>query len=142
MAYATIDDMVRRCGTVEMIRLTTPSDREMDGIVCETAETALASVSAIMDSYIGRRYRTPMDVAPTVVTDLCCDMARFRLSTGDQKTCSEEVRARHKDAMAWLSDVSLGKVVLELDEVATGDESYAQTSDRGFRDAPFGRDAW
>jgi phage gp36-like protein len=136
MAYATVTDMINRFGATEMVRLTTPSDQEMDGVVATVAATALNSAGAIMDSYIGRRYRVPMDVSPPVVTDICCDIARFKLSTGDQKTCSEEVRVRHKDAMDWLRDVSLGKVVLELDEVATGDESYAQVSTG--RDAMFG----
>lgn len=137
MAYATVDDMVQRFGATEMTRLTTPSDREMDGIVADVAETALTSASGMMDSYIGRRYRVPMDVAPAAAIDVCCDIARFRLSTGDQKTCPEEVRTRHKDAMQWLSDISRGLVVLELDEVTTGDESYAQVSTR--EHAPFGR---
>jgi phage gp36-like protein len=128
MAYATVNDMINRFGATEMVRLTTPSDQEMDGVVATVAETALNSAGAIMDSYIGRRYRVPMDVPPAVVTDTCCDIARFKLSSGDQKTCSEEVRVRHKDAMDWLRDVSVGKVVLELDEVAAGDESHAQVS--------------
>ena len=137
MAYATVHDMVARFGSTELIRLTTPSDQEMDGIVTEVADVALTSASALMDSYIGRRYLTPMDLPPPIVTDICCDIARFRLSTGDQKTTSEEVRQRHKDAMAWLNDVSLGKVVLELSEVQTGDESYAMASTR--EGAPFGQ---
>lgn len=137
MAYATVDDLVKRFGSTELIRLTTPSDQDMDGIVRAVADTALDSASAIMDSYIGRRYRVPMDLPPTAVTDICCDITRFRLSSGDGKTCSEEVRARHKDAMQWLRDVSVGTVVLELDQVATSDESYAMASTR--EDAPFGR---
>lgn len=137
MAYAAIQDLVDRFGATELIRLTTPADQDMDGIVQIVAETALESASAMMDTYIGRRYRVPMDLPPPVVTDLCCDIARFRLSTGDQKTCPDEVRARHKDAMAWLGDVSRGTVVLELDEVETSEESYAMAQTRD--DQPFGR---
>ena len=140
MAYATVQDMVTRFGANELIRLTTPADQALDGIVTAVADTALNSASVMMDSFIGRRYKTPMDLPPPVVTDMCCDIARFRLSTGDQKTPSEEVRARHKDAMSWLESVSKGLVVLELDEVAPGDESYAEVQTR--EAAPFGGNGW
>lgn len=130
MAYATVQDMVKRFGVVEMTRLTTPSDQDMDGIVATVADTALESASAIMDSYIRRRYATPLDLPPTEITDACCDVARFRLSTGDQKSTSEEVRQRHKDAMQWLADIARGVVTLDLDEVSAGDESFAQVSIR------------
>lgn len=128
MAYATVNDLVLRFGATEIIRLTTPSDQELDGIVPAVATTALESASAFMDGYIGRRYQVPMEIPPPAITDNCCDIARFKLSTGDQKTCSEEVRMRHTDALRWLQDISLGKVVLDLAEVTEGDESYAQVS--------------
>lgn len=140
MAYATVTDMIERFGATEMIRLTTPSDQDLDGVVSSVANTALNSASAFMDGYVGRRYQVPMDIPPPVIVDHCCDIARFKLSTGDQKTCSEEVRVRHTDAIRWLEKVSLGQVVLELDEVTTGDESYAQVSEG--RDTHYGRDGW
>lgn len=137
MPYATVDDMVRRFGATELIRLTTPADQEMNGIVQTVATTALETATAVMESYIRRRYRTPLDVPPPEVVSKCCDLARFELSTGDGKTCSEEVRMRAKDATGWLSDISVGKVVLDLEEVTPGNESYAQASTRDF--APYGR---
>lgn len=140
MAYATVDDMVLAFGSTEMVRLTTPADQEMDGIVRDVADAALVSASALIDSYLGKRYRVPMDLPTPAVTDACCDLARYRLSTGDGKSCSEDVRARNNDATRWLRDVSSGAVVLDLDEVATGDESFAQMSEREC--APFGRGAF
>ena len=119
--------MIARFGSQEMVRLTTPADQEMDGIVATVANAALTDASALMDGYVARRYRVPMDVAPPAVTAQCCHLARFNLSTGDGKTCSDEVRARHKDAMEWLRDVSQGRVVLDLDEVsADTSQSTAQ----------------
>src|SRR5882724_8286908 len=111
MAYATVDDMVLRFGAIDMIRLTTPADQELDGIVRAVAETAFETASAIMDSYIRKRYRTPLDMAPPEVVAKCCDLARFELSTGDQKSPSEEVRSRRNDAIQWLRDIADGRVV-------------------------------
>ena len=140
MAYATIDDMIQRFSAAEMIRLTTPQDREMDMVVASVAEAALDDASAAMDGYIGRRYRVPMMLPPKAVTAMCANIARYNLSTGDNKTCSEEVRNRYTDAVKWLKDVSAGLIVLELDEVAAGDESYAEVHIG--REAAFGGGGW
>ena len=136
MAYATLDDMIARYGSEELTQISTPAGQDQDGIVADVVLAAVTDASAMMDGYIGRRYRVPMDVPPSIVTALCCDMARYRLSTGGSRTPSETIRAGYKDAIAWLTDVSVGKVVLELDEVAAGDESYAQMAPS--RDATFG----
>lgn len=139
MAYATIQDLIDRYGQQEMIRLTTPDDQEMDGVNADAAEAKLADVSAVIDSYVGRRYRVPMDVAPAAVVRVCCILARYDLATGGSRSPSEQMSDQRKEAMAWLLDVSLGKAVLELDEVAAGDESYAQATDRT---ATFGHAPW
>ena len=134
MAYATVEDLIQRFGQQELIRLTTPADEPLGGIVVANAELALIEASAKMDSYIRKRYRTPMDVAPPEIAHFCCDIARYDLSTGEQKTPSEETRTRFKDAMDWLRDIANGKVTLELDEVSTGTpESGAMVSDRSDR---------
>lgn len=132
MAYATAQDMIDRFGQTEMTRLSVPADQSMDGGVDVGAmERVLEEVSATADSYLRKRYRTPLDVAPAEVRRVVCDMARFDLSSGEQKVPSEEVRARHKDALQWLRDVADGRVTLELDEVVPGEESRArvQTGD-------------
>jgi phage gp36-like protein len=130
MAYATPEDLVARFGEQEMVRLTTPAGQDLDGVVAETAERALADASAMIDSYVRRRYRTPIDVTPAEISRVCLDIARYDLSTGDGKLPSEETKDRYKQAMDWLRDIAVGKVVLELDEVAPGDESYAQAESR------------
>jgi|SRR6185437_2998789 len=125
MAYATIPDMIRRFGEEELVRISTPAGQDLGGVVADVVESALEDASSLMDSYIRRRYQTPLDVAPPEVVANCATIARFNLSTGDGKTCSEEVRDRHKSAMAWLRDLSLGNVRLELDEVAPTVEETA-----------------
>jgi phage gp36-like protein len=130
MAYVTVDDLVRRFGEVEIIRLSTPADQDVDGIVLPVIEQAAEGASAVMDSYIRKRYRTPLDVPPPEVVQKCCDIVRFELATGDGKTCSDEIRARQKDAMGWLLEIARGNVLLDLEEVSIGDESYAQATTR------------
>lgn len=130
MAYATIQDLIDRYGQTELVRLTTPADQDLDGIVLPVAEAALADASAEIDGYVGRRYQVPMDIAPPIVVAKVCAIARYKLSTGEQKSPTEEMRRQYDDAIAWARDVSLGKFVLELDEVEPSAESYAQVSTR------------
>lgn len=136
MPYATVDDMIARFGSEELIQISTPAGQDQDGIVADVVMAAVTDASAMMDGYIGRRYRVPMDIPPSIVTAVCCDMARWRLSIGGGRTPSETIRTGYKDAITWLTDVSVGRVVLELDEVAPSDESYAQASTG--REAMFG----
>lgn len=136
MAYATVRDMIERFGQTEMVRLTTPADQDMDGIVMPTAEAKLDDASAQIDSYVGKRYRVPMDIPPQVIVRACCILARYDLATGEQREPTEQMGVQRKETIAWLRDIADGKVVLELDEVAPSDESYAQVS---MRDPVYGR---
>jgi phage gp36-like protein len=126
MAYATVSDMIARFGAPELIRISTPADQDMDGVVGPVVDAALEDASALMDSYIRRRYSTPLDVAPPEVVAACCNMARFNLATGDGKTCSDEVKSRNDRAERWLRDIAKGDVRLDLEEVAPTTEETAE----------------
>jgi phage gp36-like protein len=126
MAYATTTDMISRFGAEELIRISTPAGQDMDGVVISVVDAALEDAGALMDSYIRRRYQTPLDVPPPEIVSCCCNMARFNLATGDGKTCSEEVTARYDRAMRWLRDIAKGDVRLDLDEVAPTTEETAE----------------
>lgn len=138
MAYATPTDMVRRFGQQEMIRLTTPAGEDMESVVVANLDAALADASAIMDGYLRRQYATPLSPAPAEANRICCDIARYDLSTGDGKTVGEEVKARHEAAIRWLRDVADGKVKLDVAVHATGEESFAMVRERDATAAPFG----
>lgn len=139
MAYATPADMEARFGLNEMIRLSTADGSVMGTAVSVTGfamiEEALAAASEMVDSYLRRRYATPLDVVPLVVKRLVMTLARFDLAHGDQREPSEQMTKEHDGAIAWLKSVRDGTVLLDLAEVPTSDESFAQTSDR--TTAPF-----
>lgn len=68
----------------------------------------LEGASARIDAYIGARYRLPLADVPQALRDYCCDIARYLL-TGTERTCTEEIRLRYEDAIAWLKLVATGK---------------------------------
>ncbi len=130
MAYAGVDDMVQRFGEREMMQLSTPSGQDMDGIVTDVVERALADVSARADSYLRMKYRTPLDVAPPEVVGHICHMARYELAAGGDKSGSEDMKIRRDEAIGWLREIRDGKVKLDLLEVSDDDESTAEVSVR------------
>jgi phage gp36-like protein len=130
MAYATIGDMVMRFGEAEMIRATTPDGAEAVAIVPAKIEAALSDASAIIDTYLRNRYKVPLDVPPPEINRACCYMARYDVSTGGERQASEQVQKDRDTVIAWLGKIAAGTVVLDLKEVAPGDESFATMQTR------------
>ncbi len=128
--YATLQDMIDRFGQTEMIRLTTPDGQPMETVQEPIVDNALVYAASLIDSYLRKRYAVPLDLVPAEINRACMMIARYELSIGEQKTVSEETRLARKDCISWLDDVAAGKVLLDLQEVPSGDDSYAQASTR------------
>ena len=133
--YATAQDMEARFGLNEMIRLTTPDGQAMGTALSATQtaaiEDAIAAAGELIDSYLRRRYRVPLDVTPQIIKRAVMTLARFDLAHGDQRAPSDQMVKEHDLVAAWLKDVRNGVVFLDLAEVVPGDVSHAQVSDRG-----------
>ncbi|STZ76333.1 gp436 family protein [Bergeriella denitrificans] len=123
MAYATVDDMVARFGDLELIQLT---DRDRDGrINAEVAAVALEDATAEIDAYLGR-FRLPFEKVPPVLVRLCCDIARYRLTSASGVLITEEIRNRYKiDVLDLLKALAKGEVQLGLDDDGSPVESDA-----------------
>ena len=130
MPYATVDEMIGRFGEVEMMRLTTPANADLVAVQREPAIVALGDASAVIDTYLRKRYRAPLDVAPKEIKRACCILARYDLATGEQKQPTETLVNERKETMAWLKQIANGDVVLDLEEVTGGDESFSAMQSR------------
>lgn len=138
MAYATVAGMIGHFGEAEMIRLSTPDGAAMVAVIAEPIETALDDASAIIDIWLRRRYRVPLSVCPPELRRACCILARYDLSTGEQKNPSEQTLADRTDTLKWLAAIGAGTAPLDLEEVAVSDQSYAITTSRS---AVYGADS-
>lgn len=130
MAYATVDDMVLRFGQAEMIRATTPDGAEAVAVVPEAIEVALADASELIDSYLRKRYRVPLVTPPAVINRACCMLARYDLGMGGERSIAEQVAKDREETITWLARISRGDVVLGMEEVTAGDESFATAHGR------------
>lgn len=107
--YATADDMVRKFGRNEVLSLADPQDTgEIDQ---DILLGALTDASAEIDTYLGGRYRLPLDPMPPHLATICCNIARYML-TGDERLETSAIGERYKAAVRYLELVASGKVTL------------------------------
>ena len=139
MAYATVANMIERFGEVELIRLTTPDGQEMASFNADTITRALDEASGVVDTYLRKRYQVPLAVVPPEVRRAVCAIARYDLSLGESREPGEQVRLAKKESTDWLALVAKGDALLDLDEVRSGEDSYAQAATR---EPVFGGPSW
>jgi phage gp36-like protein len=116
MSYATPQQLIEQLGENEVIPLT---DRELSGGVnVAVAEGALQRASDEMDGYLAARYPLPLSNVPRRLSDLCCDIARYKLS-GAGVTELDIVRLRYKDAIRDLERIRDGSLDIGLTVAGT-----------------------
>lgn len=129
MPYALPHDLVDAYGEREMVRLTTPSGQDLVGVDAPRATARLVEASALMDTYLRRRYLVP--VAPTTpeLRSCCCTIARYELMHGGETEPTDQARLAHKARIEWLTALADGRIALDgavLANTAIG----ARTHDR------------
>ncbi len=129
MPYAAPSDMIARFGSAEMLRLSTSEGQPLDVIDQGRINVALADASALIDSYLRRRYATPIAAVPQEVLRACCILARFDLAHGDGREPSEQMRLARKETIGWLESIRDGQTML-ADLTPAGDQSFAQVAVR------------
>lgn len=124
--YAQVDDFVMRIGERESIELT---DREMQGVVDEDLlQVALADSSSQIDGYLSGRYKLPLATVPQNLVRICCDLARYHLTSKSSVTMTEEVENRYKFCLKELENISKGVVALSLDEEAAAESADGENT--------------
>lgn len=110
MTYAAEQDMINNFGQDRLIELT---DRGNTGAIDLTVLTqALDAADAEIDPYLVGLYSLPLANVPTVLVNFACDIAMFRLYT---QIAPDQVNARYKNAIAFLTNVAAGKISLGID---------------------------
>lgn len=108
MAYATQTDVT----TLYSADALYVADRDGDGSVDAAAiERALQSASDEIDSFLAVRYTLPLASVPSVLQQLCVDIALYRLALSSD-VASDEHRRRYEDALAHLKRLGEGKAAL------------------------------
>lgn len=120
MTYATLTDLIERAGNAEIIQI---ADRDDDNVPDDTVvDAALIHADNIVNSYVGVKYRVPLDETPDIVRTWAVSIARYYLHRYDRP---EYLVQDYKDAMSALRDVAAGKISLPT---ATGVDPAASAS--------------
>lgn len=110
MSYAAVSDLVERFGEQELTQLTDRSTPPASEIAQDVAQAALDSASGLIDGYVARKYQLPLLTPPPLLTDLCCDIARYRLYA-DQ--APEKVVKDYDGAIKTLTGIANGLVKID-----------------------------
>lgn len=131
MPYASAADMTARFGEEEMIHLTA-APGALDGPPnAARIETALAETSALIDSYLRRRYLVPLVAPiPVEIVRAACILARYDLAHGEQKDPTEQMRLARKEVITWLEQLATGDVQLDGAPLSGGSGAGARRQDR------------
>lgn len=123
--YAKVDDMIARFGKVQMVRLSQPEDHAIEEPDAARIEMALTGASALIDSYISGRYRTPI-IAPTAdLVRACCIIARHDLADSERTSPSDEMIKAKDEVIRWLELVA--KDIVHLGHPKAGENSHLAT---------------
>jgi len=114
MAYATIAD-IRAKWSAEAVDLLAWDDAAQAANE-DRISGALDAGAAIIDSYLGRRYKLPVSPYPDaaiLLRGFCCDLAMGQLAN-TPATRNEIIIGAEKAALAFLRDLSEGKATLNI----------------------------
>lgn len=111
MAYATKQQMIDHYGEIEMVQVTDRADPPAGEIDDAVLDQALNNASAIIDSYVGRRYNLPLASTPVTLSSVCITMTFYKLLRGRY---TEEARKEYEDALSTLNKISSGDIVLDV----------------------------
>ncbi|MHB1333394.1 MAG: gp436 family protein [Sulfuriferula sp.] len=137
MIYATQADIVSVFGEREVIMLT---DRSLLGTIDATVlADAMSLASDEIDAYLDGRYALPLPNVPRLLTQICCDITRYRLSGGAAQE-TEPARNRYKDSIKMLESIKRGDLTLGLDpaqqevptrgavQISNGNRTFSRTT--------------
>lgn len=136
MGYATPDHLYARFDESEINALAVRDGQGVSPV--DVIAAALASADHLIDGYVAAQYTLPLAGIPALLTELACDIARYRLW---KDRASEQVRQGYEDAIDTLRRIAAGTVRLPVagggSAESTGSIAVAGRS-RVFTDALLG----
>jgi len=111
--YITQDDLFSQISEEELISLT--DDEELGSINTERVNACISQAEAIIDSYLGARYKLPFEVVPEVLKKIAVDMTVYFLESR-RRAPTEERRQNYEDAVKFLKDIAKGIASLGISQ--------------------------
>lgn len=108
--YATLDDMISRFGTTELVQL---SDHDGLYVINQAVvEAAITDACHVIDSYVAKVHTLPLPETPHMLLRHACNISRFYLYS--KGMVPESVKDFHDQAIKWLEKLAQGEVSLQI----------------------------
>lgn len=130
MAYASVQDLIQRFGERELINNTTPEGLPRSGIDQARVDQVLEDATALIDSYLNRRFVVPLATPPASIVNACCRIARFDLAQTGETQPTEPMRQDRQDALGWLKLLAQGTVTLDGMAAVNESSSWSRIATR------------
>lgn len=129
MTYATQAMLVKRFGERTLIYLTDRADEPTGVMDADLIAQELGNTDAVINGYVGNRYRLPLEPVPELVIDLALVIAIYKLYV---QSPEKKIKDDYDQAMGTLVDIAKGTVKLEAAgiEPASSGASGVQFIDR------------
>ena len=113
MPYSTYEELVKASSEDDVIQL---SDDNCDGIADAGVVTeAISKADAIIDSYIGGRYVTPLSTVPLIIGDISTQLAIYFLwERRHRQDMPQSLMEIYKNLIARLKSVHDGQIDLPI----------------------------
>jgi len=106
----------------------------LDELSSTVREDHLEHASALIDSYLGQRYKLPLTTGNIALTRACCILARWQLILHrgiNTDSNYQTYEAEYQNIVRWLESVAKGMVALD-GVVDSSTDSTATSPSKGF----------
>lgn len=111
MSYVTQEELIAAYGEKPLIELTDRAEPPAGEIDTAVIERAIADTDALIDGFVGARYRLPMTDVPALLRQLAQPIVFHKLHID---AVSDKVKADYDDARRTLEWIAAGKVKLNV----------------------------
>ncbi len=109
MPYASAQAIQDRIGLSALIMLTDRGEVPTGQVGAAVLARAQADADAVIDGYLGGRYRLPLATVPAMVADIALAITAWKLHVTEPEA---KTRADYQDALRTLRDIASGVIVL------------------------------
>lgn len=109
MPYATLQQLIDKCGERMLVELTDRGEPETGEIVESVVDRELANADAMIDGYLAARYQLPLAEVPALLPPLAVAITIYKLHIN---SVPEKIEADYKAAVADLDRISRGIIRL------------------------------
>lgn len=120
MPYATIDDIFKRYKPIRTII----GSEDLQVTSADVSSIFIADAQSLIDSYLGRRYTTPISPVPSYITQVTADLAIFNILVEHLPRGNPDFfQPRYDRAMKILTDIVSGTIIIgSATVVSSGDQ--------------------